>query len=89
MMNDGHNHDPINVLDDNKVGADWWNLSTEADRDFFMGKAGNTGRAIDAWMVFKEFRAGEALNAWMPGYLEHLRKFALESGFSLSKTSEK
>lgn len=72
----------LNFQDDDKMGADWWNLSTEADRAFFMEKAGNTGRVVDAWRVFKDFNGGEALTAWMSGYLAHLRKFGLKSGFS-------
>lgn len=31
----------------------WWNLLTEQERSRWMSRAGNTGRAVDAWAVYK------------------------------------
>lgn len=73
MMSDSHCHDPITVLDDEKVAVDWWQSTSADDRAFFMEKAGNTGRIHDAWLVFKTFNDGKALDAWMSCYIKSLQ----------------
>jgi hypothetical protein len=35
------------------IGMVWWNSLTERQRAYWMDRAGNTGRAIDAWETFK------------------------------------
>ena len=38
---------------DEIAGMAWWNLLTEQERSRWMSRAGDTGRAADAWAVFK------------------------------------
>jgi len=35
------------------AGMRWWNSLTETERAAWMARAGNTGRASDAWDMFK------------------------------------
>ena len=38
---------------DDVLGMAWWNGLTETERRRWMGEAGDTGRAVDAWNTFK------------------------------------
>jgi hypothetical protein len=42
---------------DEQIGIAWWNHLDEAARRYWMARAGNTGRAADAWAEFKRFTA--------------------------------
>ena len=44
---------------DEAAGIEWWNLMGEWGRSHWMERAGNTGRAADAWAVFKHDVGGE------------------------------
>lgn len=46
--------------DDARRGMRWWNAAPEPIRRFWMQKAGNTGRAVDAWKAFKQYRKAAA-----------------------------
>lgn len=35
-------------------GCEWWNSLSDQNRRFWMAEAGNTGRASDAWEIFKK-----------------------------------
>lgn len=39
--------------DDEYTGIEWWNGMDEANRRYWMRKAGDTGRTVDAWECFK------------------------------------
>ncbi|MCF6120508.1 hypothetical protein L2449_27160 [Mesorhizobium muleiense] len=39
---------------DERAGIEWWNALDEAGRRDWMQRAGNTGRAADAWEAFKQ-----------------------------------
>jgi hypothetical protein len=41
------------MTNDDRAGMDWWNSLTETERAYWMAKAGNTGRAVDAWRAYK------------------------------------
>lgn len=45
--------------EDEREGMAWWNELDEATRRYWMEKAGNTGRASDAWEAAKRARRGE------------------------------
>lgn len=38
---------------DDAAGMIWWNALDKAQRKHWMEVAGNTGRAVDAWMAFR------------------------------------
>lgn len=40
--------------EDESAGIAWWNSATEEDRRFWMHRAGDTGRAVDAWNAYKQ-----------------------------------
>ena len=40
-------------MTDDELGMAWWNSLTERERSFWLGVAGNSGRAKDAWEAFK------------------------------------
>ena len=40
-------------MTDDELGIAWWNSLTERERARWSEKAGNTGRAKDAWEAFK------------------------------------
>jgi hypothetical protein len=42
--------------DDERDGMTWWNGLEETARGFWAKKAGNTGRAADAWAAYKRTR---------------------------------
>jgi hypothetical protein len=39
--------------DDAETGMAWWNNLSDRERKRWMQRAGNTGRAADAWEAFK------------------------------------
>jgi hypothetical protein len=39
--------------DDAEGGMIWWNSLDEKQREHWMEVAGNTGRAVDAWLAFR------------------------------------
>lgn len=41
------------MTQDDELGIAWWNALSERDRARWSRKAGNTGRAKDAWEAFK------------------------------------
>lgn len=41
------------MTDDDAVGIVWWNAIRAWERDYWMTRAGSTGRAKDAWKAFK------------------------------------
>ena len=43
---------PADPQSDPRAGMDWWNALSETERTQWMAKAGNSGRAADAWGVF-------------------------------------
>jgi hypothetical protein len=43
---------------DDELGMTWWNHLDEAARRYWMARAGNTGRAKDAWEAFKTSQRG-------------------------------
>src|SRR5260370_33561818 len=52
--NDGKTYsDPDFREIDDDAGMAWWNALTEPERDEWMRRAGNTGRAKDAWEAYK------------------------------------
>jgi hypothetical protein len=42
--------------DDELAGIDWWNAMEVEGREYWMEQAGNSGRAADAWAIFKRER---------------------------------
>lgn len=45
---------------DEQAGMTWWNEMDERGRRYWMQRAGDTGRAVDAWEAFKRaVAAGE------------------------------
>jgi len=51
------------------MGMEWWNARSETERAMWMDKAGNTGRAVDAWGAYlaaeAHFDANEEGDAWV------------------------
>lgn len=45
------------AADDGYKGMEWWNGLSDDDRKQWAVKAGNTGRASDAWEAFKRQKA--------------------------------
>jgi hypothetical protein len=41
------------IMTDDELGMAWWNSLSERERVQWSEKAGNTGRAKDAWSAFK------------------------------------
>jgi hypothetical protein len=44
---------------DAETGMSWWNALTDHVRAEWMRRAGNTGRASDAWEAFKRQQAAD------------------------------
>jgi hypothetical protein len=42
------------TTDDDAMGMAWWNNLTPKERREWMRRAGDTGRAVDAWEAFKK-----------------------------------
>ncbi len=42
------------TVDDDCDGMAWWNALDERERAEWIARAGNTGRAKDAWETFKQ-----------------------------------
>ncbi len=56
-MSDGKTY---SATADDIEGMNWWNALTEQERAEWMARAGNTGRAEDAWKAFKLQRDDDA-----------------------------
>lgn len=56
---------------DDAAGMEWWNLLDEWGRWHWMERAGDTGRAVDAWTVFKHDVGGDLrdLQMWVDSAL--------------------
>ena len=50
--------------DDDQVGMRWWNALNEECRRYWMRRAGDTGRAVDAWRAFKGAMADSGFVIW-------------------------
>jgi hypothetical protein len=46
------------IKEDGQKGMEWWNGLSDDDRKQWAAKAGNTGRAADAWEAYKRQKAG-------------------------------
>jgi hypothetical protein len=52
---------------DDEAGMAWWNSLTKQERAKWSAIAGNTGRAVDAWQVFKQAAIMTLMNAAAAG----------------------
>lgn len=41
------------TTDDDELGQEWWNNLTPEQRRYWMRRAGDKGRVVDAWRAFK------------------------------------
>ena len=87
---------------DDLKGIAWWNALTEKARGYWMRIAGNTGRAVDAWVAFKLAQGArdldpkevlvdlfEELHADDPEWLaEQVQRRLADAGFSIVPTDE-
>jgi hypothetical protein len=46
-----------------EMGMAWWNALTEQERVEWMRRAGDSGRAKDAWEAFKTARADDIISS--------------------------
>lgn len=51
-LEDAHCGETSTVMADDQLGMNWWNALSERERQEWLRKAGNTGRAKDAWDAF-------------------------------------
>lgn len=59
-MHDDYPMDEHATVDD-LTGIAWWNALPDRERGQWMARAGNTGRAKDAWEAFKRNNRGDEL----------------------------
>ncbi|SAL86353.1 hypothetical protein AWB68_07998 [Caballeronia choica] len=52
-------HPDREPTEDESTGLQWWNRLQEHARRYWMERAGNTGRALDAWEAYKRERGAD------------------------------
>jgi hypothetical protein len=103
LWHPGHAHALVDAPGtDDLNGIAWSNALTEKARGLWMRIAGNTGRAVDAWVAFKLAQGArdldpkdvlvdmfEALHADDPEWLaEQVQRRLADAGFSIVPTDE-
>jgi len=65
---------------DDLIGMDWWNLSSDAARRAWMRYVGGTGRVVDAWEAFKA--SGDTYQTWRDWYDVITEEYDRQPGFT-------